>query len=174
MTFNLKKILILIPVLIFINCAAFSDPVTSKNRNKLKIEEKRVRLLFTGFYRYESEKEIILDYIKKQGLIEDQSASSSLEVILQKKDPKYQYPFLHKVQFLLTFFSGGIFPSHIRTEQSLTFRYSRSDEILFENEYSVGMDQWRGIPVVILMITNWPNRIYKEQLLEVTKLEMTQ
>ncbi|MCW7461595.1 hypothetical protein [Leptospira limi] len=174
MIFDLNRILIIILVMFSINCAAFPDPVTSKNRNKLKMEEKRIRLIFTGFYRYESEKEIILDYFKKQGLIEDQSSSSSLEVILQKKDPTYRYPFVHKVQFLLTFFSGGIFPSHIRTEQSLTFRYSRSDEILFENEYSVGIDQWRGIPVVLLMITNWPNQIFKEQLLEVTKLEMAQ
>ncbi|TGK46557.1 hypothetical protein [Leptospira bouyouniensis] len=162
-------------ILLFsLHCAAFPDPITSKYRNLKLTNEKKFKILFTGFYRYEQEKDIILENIKKQGIVEDPSSPLVLEIILQKKDPKYQFPLLHKIQFLLTFFTGGIFPSHIRSEQSLTFRYSKSDSILFENEYSVGMDQWRGIPVILLMITHWPNRIYKEQLVETTKLEFVE
>ncbi|XDD47060.1 hypothetical protein AB3N60_02940 [Leptospira sp. WS39.C2] len=171
MIFNLKNALIFSMILINIQCAAFPDTVTSKVRNKTLINEKKVKILFTGFYRYEQERDIILDLITKLGIVDDQSATSTLEIILQKKDPKYKYPLLHKIQYLLTFLSGGLFPSHIRTEQTLTFRYSQMDTILLENEYSIGMDQWRGIPVVVLMITHWPNRIYKEQLIETTKLE---
>lgn len=63
-------------------------------------------------------------------------------------------------------------PSHIRTEKTLTFRYSKLGAVEKESVYDIGMDQWRGIPVVIFMITHWPNKIYKEQLIEATKLEI--
>jgi hypothetical protein len=172
MTYKMIRLLFCLSLLfLFLQCAAFPDPVTSKNRNLKLNSEKRVNLIFTGFYRYEKEREEILENIKKQGFFYDQTSPITLEVILQKKDITYRYPLIHKLHFLLTFLSGGIIPSHIRTEHTLTFRYSKSEIILMENEYSIGMDQWRGIPVILLMITHWPNRIYREQLVETTRLE---
>ncbi|XDD43293.1 hypothetical protein AB3N58_02745 [Leptospira sp. WS60.C2] len=174
MIFRLSQVIVSFLLLVSLNCAAFPDRVTLKNRNLKLSNEQKLKILFTGFYRYETEKEMILQEIIKQGIEEDTSSKITLEIILQKKDPKYQYPLLHRVQFLLTFLSGGIFPSHIRTEQTLTFRYSQSDRIIKENEYSVGMDQWRGIPIVIFMISHWPNKIFKDQLSETTKLEFSE
>ncbi|MBM9549052.1 hypothetical protein JWG40_18645 [Leptospira sp. 201903074] len=169
------KILILlevVSVLFFLNCAAFPDPVTSKERKTHSIGKEKVRVVFIGFYRYEQEKKIIMDRLSNAGLREDPNANSELEVILQKKDPVYKYVILHRLNFLLTFLSGGMVPSHIRTEQTLTFRYSKLGVVENESKYDIGMDQWRGIPVVIFMITQWPNRIYKEQLIDATELEI--
>ncbi len=173
MIFKPSKLIFSLLIIFFINCAAFPDRVILKNRKVNFSNEQKVKILFTGFYRYDAEKGIILEEILKQGIEEDSSSPITLEIILQKKDPKYSYPLLHRLQFLLTFLSGGIFPSHIRTEQTLTFRYSEADRIINENEYSVGMDQWRGIPIVIFMITHWPNRIFQNQLSETTRLEFS-
>lgn len=162
----------IISILLLLNCAAIPNPVTSKERKLQSMNQEKVRVLFTGFYRYEKEKNTILEALIKKGLVEDANSQSELELILQKKEPVYQYLFLHRINILLTFFTGGLVPSHIRTEQTLTFRYSKLGVIEKESVYEIGMDQWRGIPVIILMITHWPNRIFKEQLLDATELEM--
>ncbi|TGL44785.1 hypothetical protein [Leptospira perdikensis] len=169
---NVLVLIHIMLVLLVCNCAAFPDPVTSKERKFQPINREKVRLLFTGFYRYEKEKNTIHNTLIKRGLLEDPSSQLELELILQKKEPVYQYLFLHRVNILLTFFTGGFVPSHIRTEQTLTFRYSKLGVIERESVYEIGMDQWRGIPVIIFMITQWPNRIYKEQLIDATELEM--
>ncbi|MGE8720936.1 hypothetical protein ACO2KH_06345 [Leptospira terpstrae] len=170
-----KKILNLfqvVSVIFFLNCAAFPDPVTSKERKAHSIGKEKVRIVFIGFYRYEQEKKMILERLSTSGITEDPNSSFEVEVILQKKEPVYKYLFLHRLNFLLTFLSGGMVPSHIRTEQTLTFRYSKLGVVEGESTYQIGMDQWRGIPVVIFMITQWPNRIYKEQLIDATELEI--
>ncbi|TGK85669.1 hypothetical protein EHQ23_13615 [Leptospira bourretii] len=159
-------------LLLFLNCAAFPDMVTSKERKLYSIPKEKVRFVFTGFYRYEQEQKQIQDTLLKSGFLQDQNSNLELEVILQKKDPVYRYLLIHRLNFVLTFLSGGLVPSHIRTEHTLTFRYTNLGVFVNESVYDIGMDQWRGIPVILLMITHWPNRIYKEQLIDATKLEI--
>lgn len=159
-------------LLLFLNCAAFPDMVTSKERKLYSIPKEKVRFVFTGFYRYEQEQKQIQDTLLKSGFLQDQNSNLELEVILQKKDPVYRYLLIHRLNFVITFLSGGLVPSHIRTEHTLTFRYTNLGVFVNESVYDIGIDQWRGIPVILLMITHWPNRIYKEQLLEATKLEI--
>ncbi|MCG6139343.1 hypothetical protein [Leptospira mtsangambouensis] len=159
-------------LLLFLNCAAFPDMVTSRERKLYSIPKEKVRFVFTGFYRYEQEQKQIQDTLLKSGFLQDQNSNLELEVILQKKDPVYRYLLIHRLNFVLTFLSGGLVPSHIRTENTLTFRYTNLGVFVNESVYDIGIDQWRGIPVILLMITHWPNRIYKEQLLEATKLEI--
>ncbi|TGL24921.1 hypothetical protein EHQ47_02975 [Leptospira bourretii] len=159
-------------LLLFLNCAAFPDMVTSKERKLYSIPKEKVRFVFTGFYRYEQEQKQIQDTLLKSGFLQDQNSNLELEVILQKKDPVYRYLLIHRLNFFLTFLSGGLVPSHIRTEHTLTFRYTNLGVFVNESAYDIGMDQWRGIPVILLMITHWPNRIYKEQLIDATKLEI--
>jgi hypothetical protein len=98
---------------LFLQCAAFPDPVTSKNRNLKLNSEKRVNLIFTGFYRYEKEREEILENIKKQGFFYDQTSPITLEVILQKKDITYRYP--HSQTSFFTYF-------FIRRNHSITYK----------------------------------------------------
>lgn len=171
-SYKIYVFLYIITISFSLNCAAFPDPITTKERKLYTNGNEKVRILFTGFYRYEQEKQVIKETLVKEGFVEDSNSSLELEVILQKKEPTYKYLFLHRINFVLTFLSGGLVPSHIRTEQTLTFRYSKLGYIERETEYNIGMDQWRGIPVVIFMITHWPNRIYKEQLIDATKLEI--
>ncbi|TGM73056.1 hypothetical protein EHR01_17770 [Leptospira mtsangambouensis] len=166
------KLLSLFWLLLFLNCAAFPDIVTSKERKLYSIPKEKVRFVFTGFYRYEQEQKQIQDTLLKSGFLQDQNSNLELEVILQKKDPVYRYLLIHRLNFVLTFLSGGLVPSHIRTEHTLTFRYTNLGVFVNESVYDMGMDQWRGIPVILLMITHWPNRIYKEQLIDATKLEI--
>ncbi|PJZ46563.1 hypothetical protein [Leptospira brenneri] len=162
----------LILLIFSVGCAAFPDPVTSSERKLQPIDKNKIKVVFTGFYRYEQEKKVLLETLIKRGLVEDSNSNLELELILQKKDPVYKYLFLHRINLLATFLSGGMIPSHIRTEQTLTFRYSKLGVIERESVYHIGMDQWRGIPVIILMIIQWPTRIYKEQLVEATELEI--
>ncbi|MCG6143398.1 hypothetical protein [Leptospira bandrabouensis] len=169
---SIKFLIPLILISSLFNCAAFPDKVISKERKTLSMGKEKVRIVFTGFYRYDDEKNAILEVLLKEGFILDPNSNLELEVILQKREPAYRYLWIHRLNFLLTFLSGGFVPSHIRTESTLTFRYSNLGEVEKEFVYDMGMDQWRGIPVVIFMITHWPNKIYKEQLIEATKLEI--
>ncbi|WP_423790146.1 hypothetical protein [Leptospira harrisiae] len=167
-----SKLLSLISALFVLNCAAFPDVVTSKERKLYEVRKEKVKIVFTGFYRYEQEQKQIQETLLSAGIIQDPNSNLGLEVILQKKDPVYQYLWLHRLNLVLTFLSGGVVPSHIRTEHTLTFRYTNLGVLENESTYNIGMAQWRGIPVVLLVITHWPNRIYKEQLIETTKLEI--
>ncbi|WP_322113119.1 hypothetical protein [Leptospira kanakyensis] len=159
-------------VMFYFSCAAFPDPITSKERKLSSIGKEKVKLVFTGFYRYEQEKKAIMETLLKRGLKIDPNSDSELELILQKKEPTYKYIWIHRLNLLATFLSGGFFPSHIRTEQTITFRYSKLGDVERESIYEIGMDQWRGIPVIILMVFQWPNQVYKEQLIEATELEI--
>ncbi|EMY67944.1 hypothetical protein [Leptospira vanthielii] len=170
--FKIQALVHLVFIVHILNCAAFPDTVTSKERRFQSIGKEKVRIVFTGFYRYEQEKNEIAEILLKEGIVKDPNSNFELEVILQKKEPTYRYLFIHRLNFIITFLSGGFVPSHIRTEKTLTFRYSKLGLVEKESVYDIGMDQWRGIPVVIFMITHWPNKIYKEQLIEATKLEI--
>ena len=87
MTYKMMRLLCCLSSLFLLfQCAAFPDPVTSKNRNLKLNSEKKVNLIFTGFYRYEKEKEEIIENIKKQGFFYDQTSPITLEVILQKNE----------------------------------------------------------------------------------------
>ncbi|TGK82426.1 hypothetical protein EHQ24_14350 [Leptospira noumeaensis] len=162
----------LVIIIFYFSCAAFPDQVTSKERKLSSIGKEKVRVVFTGFYRYEQEKKAILETLLKRGLTIDPNSDSELELILQKKEPTYKYIWIHRLNLLATFLSGGLIPSHIRTEQTITFRYSKLGDIERESIYEIGMDQWRGIPVIIIMVLQWPNQVYKEQLIEATELEI--
>lgn len=72
-------------LLLFLNCAAFPDMVTSKERKLYSIPKEKVRFVFTGFYRYEQEQKQIQDTLLKSGFLQDQNSNLELEVILQKK-----------------------------------------------------------------------------------------
>ncbi|TGL64936.1 hypothetical protein [Leptospira jelokensis] len=175
MRFNLKNILLVNTRFLLITfcfqCAAIPSVVQTKERNLTTYSQNTFKLVFTGFYRYEKEKDLIQNRLMANGYKIDQNSNFQLEIILQKKEPKYNSEFFHKLHFLLTFFSGGIIPTHIRTEHTVTFRYSKSDDILQEKVYYVGMDQFRGIPIFVFMITHWPNQIFKDQLLETINME---
>ncbi|TGL87519.1 hypothetical protein EHQ68_07670 [Leptospira congkakensis] len=159
-------------VISILSCAAFPDPITSKERKSQTIGKEKVKVVFTGFYRYDLEKKEILETLLKRGLMVDPNSNSELELILQKREPVYKYIWIHRLNLLVTFLSGGLIPSHIRTEQTITFRYSKLGTIERESVYEIGMNQWRGIPVIIIMVLQWPNRIFKEQLIEATELEV--
>ncbi|EOQ89858.1 hypothetical protein LEP1GSC202_1730 [Leptospira yanagawae serovar Saopaulo str. Sao Paulo = ATCC 700523] len=175
MKYNQIKILSVNTLFILISfcfqCAAIPSAVQTKERNLTTYSQNSFKLVFTGFYRYEKEKDLIHNKLVEKGYKIDQNSTFQLEIILQKKEPKYNSEFFHKLHFLLTFFSGGIIPTHIRTEHTVTFRYSKSDDILQEKVYFVGMDQFRGIPIFVFMITHWPNQIFKDQLLETINME---
>lgn len=88
MTFNHKILSLFHSVFIafFLNCAAFSDTVISKERKFQSIGKEKVRIVFTGFYRYEQEKNTIAEIFLKEGIVEDPDSNLELEVILQKKN----------------------------------------------------------------------------------------
>ncbi|MCT8333587.1 hypothetical protein NUH30_07875 [Leptospira sp. 85282-16] len=174
MNFSFKEMFLFHFVFIsfVLNCAAFPDVVTSKERKTLAIKKEKVKIVFTGFYRYDEEKNVITEILQREGITFDPHSKYALEVILQKKEPHYRFLWIHRLNFVLTFLSGGIVPSHIRTESTLTFRYSNLGQVEKEYVYDIGMDQWRGIPVFVFMVTHWPNRIYKEQLMDATRLEL--
>lgn len=175
MKFNLHQDLVLVLLMFLVpfcfQCAALPSQILTKERNLTTYSQNTFKLVFTGFYRYEIEKDLIKKKLLEKGYREDPNSTFQLEVILQKKEPKYNSEFFHKLHFLLTFFSGGLIPTHIRTEHTVTFRYSKSEDILQEKVYIVGMDQFRGIPIVVFMITHWPNQVFKEQLIETINME---
>ncbi|MDF3822129.1 hypothetical protein P3G55_19645 [Leptospira sp. 96542] len=173
MIFN-KRPIIVIGFICLLQCAAFPDKVLSSDRTAAPFAKERVKIVFTGFYRFDFEKKLVLEKLVQKGFIEDTNSSKEIQIILQKRDSKYNYPLLHAANWFLTFFTAGMIPYHIRSEQTLTFRYSDQNKILKESVFNIGMDQWRGIPVVIFTPTNWPSKIYSNMIKETVELERFQ
>lgn len=154
-----------------ISCASFSHKIVSTNRGNIPFQNESVRLLFTGFYRYEKEQKKIEGILIQSGFTHSEISQKTIEIILQQKETEYPYPTFHKINWLFTLLSAGMFPYHIRSENTVTFRYSDSDKIVREVTYDLKMDQIRGILLFPFTPFFWPGAVFAHQIEETTNME---
>lgn len=158
-------------ILNIISCAAISHRVLTSDRGSAPFRNESVQFVFTGFYRYEKERESILQKLAQQGFTEANTSDKVVEIILQKKETEYPSDLLHSLNWFLTFFTAGMFPYQIQSENTITFRYTEKNRLLREITYNLRMDQYRGILIIPFTPFFWPNDVFRKQIQETINLE---
>ncbi|MCZ8344144.1 MAG: hypothetical protein O9301_14010 [Leptospira sp.] len=165
------RIVVFLLTLSSISCVAVSHRVLTSDRGSSLFKKESVHFIFTGFYRYEKEKQSIQQKLIEQGFTELNDSDKVVEIILQKKETEYPSDILHSVNWFLTFFSAGMFPYQIQSENTLTFRYVEKGQLLREITYNLRMDQYRGILIAPFTPFYWPNDVFRKQIHETINLE---
>ncbi|TGN18944.1 hypothetical protein [Leptospira idonii] len=166
MKFLKFNLFLFLSVLLLEQCAAFvKDPDLQFQKGKLP-GTVPIRIVFTGFARYEKEKQSLKQSILKSGFSEDTKSDLLLEVVLEEINPEYESIGLHRLNILATVFSAGIFPYQINTNHLLSFRYSDSEKNIRESEFKTTLSQWRGFSMIFFSPFYWPSSSFGTLLLQ--------
>ncbi|XDD50551.1 hypothetical protein AB3N59_01715 [Leptospira sp. WS92.C1] len=169
-----QKILILVCFLFLYNCIGIAKPPEVLKTFKSISKEKKLRFEFTGFGFYNSEIALIRKKILEKGYSEDDQSNVLLEIILEEQEHKYFHRGLHALNFILSLFTLGIFPYHVRTEHKITYRIFEKMKSPEETSHKLVLDQWRGILLIPFTPFFWPSSAFEKSLINsIDTLEKT-